>query len=48
MVSIAGNKRRHNEHKSDVKYAVLVKIERGLSNQDFSKKFNVPKNTLST
>ena len=48
MVSIAGNKRRHCEHTLDVKYAALMEIERGVVNKDVSKKFNVPKNTLST
>ena len=48
MASIAGNKRRHCEHTLDVKYAVLIEIERGAANKDVSKKFIVPKNTLST
>ena len=48
MASIAGNKRRHNEHTMNVKYAALMEIDRRLSNKDASKKFNVPKNTLST
>ena len=48
MASITGNKRRHNEHTLDVKYAALIDIDRGLSNKDVSKKFNVPKNTLSS
>ena len=47
MASIAGNKRRHNTQTLDVKYAALMEIDRGLSNKDVSKKFNVPKNTLS-
>ena len=48
MASIAGNKRRHCEHTLDVKCAALMEIERGAANKDVSKKFNVPKNTLST
>ena len=48
MESIAGNKRRHCEHTLDVKYAALMASERGVANKDVSKKFNVPKNTLST
>ena len=48
MASIAGNKRRHNTQTLDVKYAALMEIDRGLSNKDVSKKFNVPKNTLSS
>ena len=48
MTSIAGNKRRHREHNLDVKHAALMEIERGAANKDVSKKFNVPKNTLST
>ena len=43
MASIAGNKRRHHEHTLDVKYAVLMKIDRGISNKDVLKKINVPK-----
>ena len=35
-------------HTLDVKYAALMEIERGVSNKDVFKKFNVPKNTLST
>ena len=48
MTSIAGYKRRHNEHTMDVKYAALMEIDRGFSNKDASKKFNDPKNALST
>ena len=48
MASIAGNKRRHNEHTLDVKYAALMEIEGGHTNKHVSKKFNVPKNTVST
>ena len=43
MASIAGNKRRHHEHTLDVKYAVLMKIDRGISNKDVLNKINVPK-----
>ena len=38
MASIAGDKRRHNEHILDVKYAASMEINRGLSNKDVSKK----------
>ena len=48
MTSIPGNKRHHNKQTFDVKYAALMEIDRGLSNKDVSKRFNVPKNTLST
>ena len=48
MASIAGNKRRRCKHTLDVKYAALMEIERGAANKDVSKKFSVPKNTLST
>ena len=47
MASIAGNKRSYNKHTLDMKYAALMEIDRGLSNKDVSKKFNVPKSTLS-
>ena len=47
MTSISGNKRRHNEHTLDMKYAALTEIDRGLSKKDVSKKFSVPKSTLS-
>ena len=47
MTSISGKKRRHNEHTLGMKYAALTEIDRGLSNKDVSKKFNVPKSILS-
>ena len=34
MASMAGNKRRHNEHTLDVKSAVLMEIDRRLSNKE--------------
>ena len=48
MASVAGKKRRHHEHTLDVKYTALMELERGVLNKDVSKKFKVPKNTLST
>ena len=45
MASVAGNKRLHNEH--TLVYTALMELERGISNKAASKKFNVPKNTLS-
>ena len=46
MASIAGNNRHYNKHTLGVKYTTLMEIDRGLSNKDVSKKFNVPKNIL--
>ena len=43
MASIAGNKRRHHEHTLDLKYAALMKVDRGISSKDVLNKINVPK-----
>ena len=49
MASLAaGTKRGHNEKTLKVKYDALIQLERGMSNKDVERNFNVARNTLST
>ena len=48
MASVAGTKRAHTEKTLKVKYNALMELERGVSNKEVSRKFNVAKNTLLT
>ena len=45
---IAGKKRGHTERTVKVKYDVPLQLERGISDKDDARNFNIAKNSIST
>ena len=42
------SKRQHKENNLNLKYEALLELEKGKTNKEVSKFFNVPPNSLST